>query len=425
VKLKRIDTSNAQGDTGGRLTPDGGTRFVITGKKEFPTVPLRVVFKQGDLSVPVEIGLDSASRPDPKQLAGTAPVNSLFVGDAAIYVYADNGETKISKKTLCDDTGCSVYYSFDPPTPPTSINVPGFNRLGGNLTITAANGGFRRFDSSIPGVAPIPPSVKIGEIDFAVNLVLVTSTTINGNVQRAGPDIPSCVVVGHTPCKRISVKNPGGRNVDKAKSAVELYNLMAGPPPSPASLTNNSGQSTGGTGTRIDGDDLDFVDRITFNGKPGVIDEASRTRTRIRVTTPSNCPGTFPLVFKGIDRLDATLNSFTYLNTLSGASALDGATLSVALGGTAFSVNYPIIVGPCEVLQIPNADQFGSSGGCLRVSLRNRPLIELGGVRTYPLFLDVDATNCNVIAARGTFRFTFNLTNGPRTEPVRVDITVQ
>ena len=135
VKLKRIDTCNAQGDTGGRLTPDGGTRFVLTGKKEFPNLPLRIIFRQGDLSIPVDIGLDSASRPEPKQLAGTAPANTLFVGDAAIYVFADNGQTKISKKTLCNDTGCSVYYSFDPPTPPTSISAPGFNRSGGSLTI--------------------------------------------------------------------------------------------------------------------------------------------------------------------------------------------------------------------------------------------------------------------------------------------------
>jgi hypothetical protein len=291
VKLKRIDTSNAQGDTGGRLTPDGGTRFVLTGKKEFPAVPLQVKFRQGDIEVSVNIPVDSASRPDPKQLAGIAPSNTLFIGDAAMYVFADNGQTKISKKTLCDDTGCSVYYAFDKPSPPTSISVPGFNRTGGNLTITAAGGGFREFQSSATG-ARIEPNVRIGAIDFAVNLV--TSTTINGNVQRVGPDIPSCVIEERTPCKTISVKNPGGRNVDKAKSAVELYNLMAGPPPSPESLTNNSGKSTGGTGTRIDGDNLDFVDRITFNGKPGVIDEASRTRTRIRVTTPSNCPGTFP-----------------------------------------------------------------------------------------------------------------------------------
>ena len=135
VKLKRIDTCNAQGDTGGKLTPDGGTRFVLTGKKEFPNLPLRIIFRQGDLSIPVDIGLDCASRPEPKQLAGTAPANTLFVGDAAIYVFADNGQTKISKKTLCNGTGCSVYYSFDPPTPPTSISAPGFNRSEGNLTI--------------------------------------------------------------------------------------------------------------------------------------------------------------------------------------------------------------------------------------------------------------------------------------------------
>jgi hypothetical protein len=293
VKLKRIDTSNAQGDTGGRLTPDGGTRFVLTGKKEFPAVLLRVIFKQGDLSIPVEIGLDSASRPDPKQLAGTAPVNSLFVGDAAIYVYADNGETKISKKTLCDDTGCSVYYAFDRPTPPTSVSPPGgFNRLGGNLTITAAGGGFREFQSSITG-AKTEPNVSIGEIDFAVNVV--TSTTINGNVLKAGPDIPSCAAGGQFPCKKINVKNPGGRSDDKRKSTVPLYSLLAGPAPTPQSRFPDSGVSIGGTIISITGDNLDFVGSttggpsVTVGGSPAPV--LSQTRTSIMIAAPVHRAG--------------------------------------------------------------------------------------------------------------------------------------
>ena len=296
VKLKRIDTSNAQGDTGGRLNPDGGTRFVITGKKEFPTVPLRVIFRQGDLSVPIDIGLDSASRPDPKQLAGTAPANTLFVGDAAMYVYADNGQTKISKKTLCDDTGCSAYYSFDPPSLPTSVSVPGFNRSGGNLTITAAGGGFRFFQSSVNPNVRINPAVGIGPMDFVVNTVTPgIPSTINGNVLRAGPDISSCAVEGQSPCKKVSVKNPGGRSDDKRKSAVPLYSLLPGPPPIPQSRFPDNGVSIGGTAILITGDNLDFVGTtavgpsVTVGGSPAPV--VSQTRTSIIIATPPHRAG--------------------------------------------------------------------------------------------------------------------------------------
>ncbi len=422
VKLSSIETSKAGVDTGGRLNPDGGTAFVLTGKREFPAVPLQVRFRQNGTDVSVDIPVGNISG---TTLTGTAPPNTLFIGDAAVLVFADGGNTKISKKTLCDDTGCSAYYAFDMPSPPTSVsNMLGFDRRGGNLTITAVGGGFRSFQSSVNPNFRVNPRVNLDSIGFDVNTVTEgTPSTINGNVLRADANIKSCPIVGQSPCKFIHVRNPGGRARDAAHSGVALYNLMAGPPPSPASLDTNSGNSTGGTQIKIDGDDLDFVDRITFNGKPGTI--TSQTKTRIRVVAPSTCPGTFPLVFKGIDRLDANLGSFTYLNTLSGASALDGAQLTVQLGQTTFSINYPIVVGTCEFLQIPNADQSPMSNPCLKVSLRNRPLIELDDVRTYPLFLDVDASTCNTIGNRGTFRFTFNLTNGPRVEQVRVDITVQ
>ncbi|HSB11409.1 MAG TPA: Ig-like domain-containing protein, partial [Blastocatellia bacterium] len=205
VKLRSIGTS-----TGGRLNPDGGTTFVLTGKKDFPTVPLQVRFRKNGTDVSVDIPVGSISG---ATLTGTAPPNTLFIGDAAVLVFADGGNTKISKKTLCDDTGCSAYYAFDPPTPPTSVSAPGaFNRTGGNLTITAAQGGFRRFDSTIPGAPPILPKVNLDGIGFEVNIVTAgVPATINGNVQRAPKEIPSCAVEGQTPCKFVHVRNPGGR----------------------------------------------------------------------------------------------------------------------------------------------------------------------------------------------------------------------
>lgn len=279
VKLQSIATSNAQGDTGGRLNPDGGTSFVLTGKRDFPEVPLQVKFQQGDSVLPVNVSRGSTL----SELVGTAPPNTLFIGDAAIKVFADNGNTKISKKTLCDDTGCSAYYAFDPPSPPTS--APGaFNRSGGPLTITAAGGGFKRFDSSIPGAPPVLPRVNLDGIGFDVNVV--TTTTITGNVQRAGPEFSACVRcgVGQQPCKFIHVRNPGGRATDTAHSVVALYNLLPGPAPIPESRSPDSGFSIGTTPITINGPEtggnLDFVNRVSVGGTDALIINQSQTTIR-------------------------------------------------------------------------------------------------------------------------------------------------
>lgn len=340
VKLQSIATNTAQGvDTGGRLNPDGGTRFVLTGKAAFPTVPLRVVFRQGDLSVPIDIPVDGTSRPAPTQLAGTAPSNTLFIGDAEMFVFADNGNTRISKKTLCDAGGCSAYYAFDKPTPPTSVSVPGFNRLGGNLTITAAGGGFRDFRPTIVGAPVVAPTVNIEEIDFAVNTVNTgTPSSITGNVQPADASIQSCQVVGQSPCKTITVRNPGGRNGDRARSVVPLYSLLAGPAPIPQTRFPDSGFSIGGALITITGQNLDFTARVTVGGTLAPI--INKNRSSLVVSTLPHLAGATAIVLFDID------NAAPGGTTVPGAAFTYLVTPVTELGGPVY------IVGPGEGVDV-------------------------------------------------------------------------
>ncbi len=210
----------------------------------------------------------------------------MFVGDAQIQVFA--GTQKIAKKTLCEESGCSAYYSYDPPTPATSLSAPGFNRLGGNLTITAASGGFRQFRSSVTPVF-VNPNVNIGDIDFLVNTVGEgTPSTINGNVLRAGPEIRSCVKEGVVPCKDIIVRNPGGRRRDRVRSNVPLYNLLPGPPPVPQAINPNLSLSIGGERMLITGSqmlaNLDFTEVVQIGGLVAPI--LTQSRSQISVLSP-------------------------------------------------------------------------------------------------------------------------------------------
>ena len=427
VKLRRIETFKAQNvSTEGRIDPDGGTTFELTGKKDFPAVPLVVRFKQGDLNVDVSVPVDSTSRPTAAQLKGTAPPNTKFVGDAQVQVLTEDG-TQVSKKksTLCDEAGknCSAYYSFDPPSPPTSLSGSGFNRLGGNLTITAAGGGFRRFQSSVTQ-SIVLPNVDIGSIDFKVNTVTEgVPSSINGNVQRAGPEIQSCPVQGQSPCMKVIVKNPGGRKQDVVRSIVDLYTLMPGPPPTPVNLSRNSGDSIGGTSVTITGDDLDFTERITLDGRACII--ASRSRTEIRAVTPPNCPQRFAFRFLSVDRLAFDFSAFNYQQTLDVDANLNH-SITVSLGGTAGPafpfLPFEVILGPCEFLSIEGDRQ---NAGCLGFSVVENDNSQNENRHRYVLNLIADARNCDVATApTQPVTFNYTLVNGQRRQKGTVRVTV-
>ncbi|HLG15148.1 MAG TPA: Ig-like domain-containing protein [Blastocatellia bacterium] len=293
VKLVGFDTA-----TEGRLDPDGGTPFAVRCKNngaDFPDGTLVVGFKGAnnrEVTTPV-------AKTGPKQVQGNAPTNTVFIKDAEIRVYLNvSGELKkISKRTLCDEDGCSAYYAFAKPGLATAVradNLPGspdgYNRLGGIATITAQAGGYRRFVSSV-GEPPVNPTVNIGSIDFEVNTV--TPTQLNGLVLRAPKDVEACGSCGggQIPCKNIKVKNPGGKSKDVVVSAIPLYNLKPGPAPIPESRFPDGGPSIGGTTILIRGQNLDFVKSVTIGGTPAVIIPETQTDNRLVITALPHSAG--------------------------------------------------------------------------------------------------------------------------------------
>src|SRR6185295_19105779 len=418
VKLKNVTTANAQGDTGGRLNPDGGTTFVLTGKRDFPAVLLRVIFRQGDLSVPVDIPVNVASRPVPTQLVGAAPANTLFVGDAEVLVFADSGTTKVSKKTLCDDTGCSAYYAFDPASPPTSVGAPGgFNRAGGTLTING--GGFRRFDSTLPGAAPVLPRVNLDSIGFDVTLV--TNSTINGNVQRAGPEFQACVRcgVGQQPCKFIHVRNPGGRAKDTAHSLGALYTLLPGPAPIPQSRFPDNGPSIGGTPVTIKGENLDFVDNVTIGGTNALI--VSKTGSTIVITSPPHgaSPGSQnPITLFDIDC------------AAPGGTAVSGGGFTYQLTPvTPIPGTNIYIVGPGEGVGLAAGPTKSASINCIsQLSLTLSPVAPppqtLPGVQAFRAAGSYQYCGCTQIGSiTGTISYTLSNTGAAQNSSLQKTVT--
>jgi hypothetical protein len=385
VKLRKIETFNAQNaSTEGRVNPDGGTKFLLEGKSDFPAVPLIVRFRQGDLKAEITVPVDIASRPTPDQLKGTAPANTQFIGDAKIEVRTLDG-TKISKKSLCDETGCSAYYSFDPPSPTTSISTPGFNRLGGNLTITAAGGGFRVFRPSDQSHPIVNPDVSIAEIDFEVNLVTEgVPSTINGNVKRAGAEIESCAVEGVSPCKKITVKNPGGRNQDKVKSVVALYNLLPGPAPIPETRFPDNGPSRGGTQITIRGQNLDYTRRVTIGGSPVPL-VLNHTRNTLVVLSPPHIAGP-----------SNAIRLFDIDNAAPGGTQVPGGDFRYDPTKVT-EIMGVYIVGPGEEVALKDNTFSVAQPGCLEnISLIvRRPNFIPPGVPTgLPVFEAVEGFNC-------------------------------
>ncbi len=402
VKLKSIETTNAQGSTEGRINPDGGTKFKLTGKKDFPAVPLQVRFIEStggvNQFVTVDIPLNAPGdteenepRPTSRQLRGIAPVNTKFVGNARVEVRTLEGD-RVSRKSLCDDDGgnCSAYYSFDPPSPPTSLSTPGFNRLGGNLTITAAGGGFRVFRPSDQSKPHVNPNVNIGSIDFEVNLVNEgTPSSINGNVLRAGPEIQSCPIQGKSPCMKITVKNPGGRVQDKVRSVVDLYNLLPGPPPVPETRFPDNGPSIGGTQITIRGQNLDFARDVTIGGSPVVL-VLNHTRSTIVVVAPPHFAGPVAVDVRLFD-ID---NAASVGTVVPGGGFRYDPTKVTRVGGTRI-----FYVGPGEgiALRDGSLSVSGADSGCLKqvgVSLARPPVIPPNVPTGVPVFEATPLFNC-------------------------------
>ncbi len=265
VKVQSFTTSVGNG----RMKPDDSTPFTITGKADWPDGTLTVKFKKDGINTP-EVTV-SRSQSNLKILTGNAPPNSLFIGDAQVIVFQDGA--KISK----DNTG-AAYYAYDPPGPATAVSPDGYNRLGGIVTITGT--GYRTFGA-------IKPEIVVEDLSFTINTV--NSTQVNGLVLRAPKKAKSCQIVGQNPCKRITVRNPGGRDSDRVTSNIPLYNLKPGPAPVPESRVPDFGFSIGGTPITIRGDNLDFADNVTVGGTDAPI--VARSEHTLEILTLPHTAG--------------------------------------------------------------------------------------------------------------------------------------
>jgi hypothetical protein len=351
VKLFCIQTSNSQGDTQGRLNPDGGTTFKLTANKPFPAVDLVVRFQQGDMRVEVTIPNTVAST----ELTGTAPPSTEFIGDVGVQVRSTDGK-KISKKTVCE-AGPSPYYAFDPPSPPTAITPSASNRDGGDATVTGA--GFRVFPTEEPGV-------NIGPIDFKVESV--NPTTIGGKIKNAPRDAAACQTAA--PCYFITVKNPGGKNRDKVTSAAPLFTLQPGPAPIPTGLSPTAAPTSGGTMVTIRGVNFFVVNEVTIGGVTAPIvgrgsDSATLSDTLTIEVPPAVCPpGAKVVNVIDVDKQFIRQVPANFTITPRDVSAGPPAVAIAVEAGSLIPgvAALPFSVGPCESISVaPTSANFGTN----------------------------------------------------------------
>jgi hypothetical protein len=351
VKLSCIQTSNAQGDTRGRLNPDGGTTFRLTANKPFPPTNLVVRFQQGDKRVEVTI----PNTIETTELTGQAPANTEFIGDVGVQVRTTEGK-KVSKKTVCDE-GPSPYYAFDPPSPPTGITPSAMNRDGGNATITGS--GFRVFLTE-------EPDVNVGTTGFRVDAV--TSTTIVGKLKNIDREMAACP--DSAPCYFIEVRNPGGKNRDWVTSAFPLFTLQPGPAPIPTGLSPTAAPSRGGTMVTIRGTNFFVVNEVTIGGvQAPIVARGSDPSTLSDTLTIEVPPGVCPPGGKVVNVIDVDKQFIrqapaTFTITPTDVSSVTPVlTITVEAGSLIpGAAALPVSVGPCESITVtPTSSNFGTA----------------------------------------------------------------
>lgn len=402
VKLFCIQTSNSQGDTEGRLNPDGGTTFTLTANKPFPATNLVVRFQQGDGRVEVTIANSVAST----QLTGTAPPSTEFIGDVGVQVRTTDGK-KISKKTVCDE-GPSPYYAFDPPSPPTSIMPSALNRAGGDATITG--NGFRLFPTE-------EPHVNIGPIDFKVDAV--TSATIAGKVKKAPREAGACA--SQAPCYFITVKNPGGKNRDKVTSLAPLFTLLPGPAPIPTGLSPTAAPSDGGTMVTVRGTNLFVVNEVTIGGVTAPIvgrgsDSSTLSDTLTVEVPPAVCPPGGKVVnVIDVDKQFIRQVPATFTITPRDVSSVTPVlTMTVQAGSLAPGVAaLPVSVGPCESITVtPTSSNFGiAPNNCGSFTVVANRTGEFRRSTEFLVNFTANARQCNTPTSSQVFTFVITISN--------------
>jgi len=304
---------------GTRLNPNGTTQFTLTAQSAFPNALLQVDFvgKGGSVSTLAQGNGVSAS------ITGTGPLNHAFLGNVKkIFVTQLNpdGTPNTAVPTVLKAKQSGAYYALDKPISITSITPNAVPVTGGTVTIKGTGIQTWTLGSGFETVT-VNPTVLIGktkghdQIPFTV-ISVPDGTTITGNVGPTPNTIGTCADVGETPCKTITVINPGGSDgvddftspklltinapnapVINGTAALPISGLLLGPPTS-NSIGMQNIRIVGGftaaspVSARITGRNLGRVGTVTFVGAAPVAIGPSNINsagTQIDVGVPAFC----------------------------------------------------------------------------------------------------------------------------------------
>ncbi|PYT07206.1 MAG: hypothetical protein DMF60_07580 [Acidobacteria bacterium] len=362
---------------GTRLNPNGTTQFTLTAQSAFPNALLEVDFIGKGGSVFTQAQGNGAST----SITGTGPVNHTFLGTVKkILVQQLNADgtlnTSVAPVVKAKSTG--AYYALDKPAAITGVSPNAVPATGGTVTITGT--GFQTWQLNVgPDVVTVNPTVLIGktnthdQIPFTVVSIPQNSTTITGNVGPTPNTVGTCAEVGQTPCKTISVINPGGS--DGVDDLTSQALLTINPPPPPVIDGTAALTGTGAVGpatsnsigmqdfrvvggltaaspvtARISGRNLGRVMTVTFVGaSPQAIGPSNINSdgTRIELSVPAFCvsgaqASVSVLVDDGVNAPVSFANGWIYRTTGPIQIFIPGHLLSEIV----------YVVGQCEHLNV-------------------------------------------------------------------------
>jgi hypothetical protein len=369
---------------GTRLHPGGTTQFTLTATDPFPNSLLQVEFAGKTGSVFAQVNGNGVS----PSVSGTGPVNHAFLGNVKrIFVTQLNpdGSVNTSVPLVLKAKNPGAYFALDRPTTITSVTPSSVPATGG--TVTIAGSGFQTWQlTNGQDTLTVNPTVLVGESNEhdQITFTVITTTTppsgpttILGNVGPTPSTVKVCAQEGQTPCKTITVVNPGGSDGRDDLTSEKLLTVgnpsppvirgtaalsvarAAGPPTSNTLGLQNIRIEDGFTiaspvTARIIGDNFLRVQTVTFGPSPIPVGPSaiSTDGKMIEVSVPSHCLlGTGVVDVKVFDDANqqATLtNGWSYTPT---------GPIGAILRNVA-PQNLPIVVGPCEDVTLDFVNLF-------------------------------------------------------------------
>jgi len=406
-----VEQSNFAGfstSLGTRLNPNGTTSFTLNAQNAFPNSLLEVDFvgKGGTVFIQAQGNGTSTS------ITGIGPMNHTFLGNVKkiqVIQLNPDGTQNISVPPILKAKNSGAYYALDKPTSITSITPNAVPVTGGTVTIKGT--GFQTWPLIIGGnTVTVNPTVLVGvgnpnkhdQIPFTV-ISTPDLNTIMGNVGPTPDTVFTCAVEGQTPCKTITVINPGGSDgIDDLTSAPLL---TINPPPAPVITGTAALTASGGSGpatsnsvgmqnirvrggltaalpvtAQILGRNLSRVRSVTFGSQRVPVGPSDiKGGTEIDVGVPAFCLTAASASVSVIadDQINTPV-SFANGWIFTATGPIQVFVPNVPLGGVAF------LVGPCEnvVINIPSGstsfvDCTFQGVGCVQIL---SPLLAQHGV---------------------------------------------